>query len=136
VATAALSVLAVSPANALTWYSNVPTSATSISTPISKNTGHGTLQIRTGWYGGKKYIWGRIASPDSTYNSGWDLKFGAQADNDCTVNGQNTGYEGKTTDIDGTTYTPALRYYSQCQYIVSARERNGSGIFLIGPTHV
>jgi hypothetical protein len=128
VATVALSVVAMPAAYALTWYSSVPTSATSVATPKSYDTGHGILQIRTGWHGGKKYIWGRIASPDSTYNSGWDLRFGVQADSDCTVNGQHTGYESRGKDIDRTTYTPALRFYVQCHYYVKVEERNGPGI--------
>lgn len=132
VAAASLSAVAMPSAYALSWYSSVPVNATlRLSTPKSYDTGHGILQIRTGWLDRKKYIWGRVSSPDSTYNSGWNLNFGVQADSDCSVNGQNTGSESRTKDISGTTYTPALRFYRQCRYWVQSDQRGGSGMLRI-----
>lgn len=132
-AVAVASLVAAPSANAAaTFYTDVPTKATGVTTVKSKNTGHGTLQVRKGKYDGKTYLWGRISSPDSTLNAGWDLKFTVTSDSmpgaptNCGV--KDTGSTKK--DIDRTTYTSAVVLKSGCLYSAAAVERGGGGYYV------
>jgi hypothetical protein len=124
---AVVGVMAATPAQAVTFYSGVPTKATSQHSVDSHSIGQGVLQIRRGTYDGKKYMWGRIASPDSTLNSGWDLKFGVNARPGCSAGEP----DSTKKDIYKTTYTSAVVYNAKCVYWVAAEERNGDGYYLI-----
>jgi hypothetical protein len=132
-AVAAVSLVAVPSANAAaTFYTTVPTNATGVTTVKSKHTGHGTLQVRKGKYNGKTYLWGRISGPDSTLNSGWDLRFHVASS---SMPGSPTNCDpikdtGSTTkDIDTTTYTSAVVLKSGCHYYAVADKREGTGYY-------
>lgn len=134
-ATVAVASLVAAPsANAATFYTSVPTKATGVTTMKSYNTGHGTLQVRKGKYDGKTYLWGRISSPDSTLNAGWDLKFTVSSSsmpgNPTNCDLADTGSTKK--DIDATTYTSAVVLKSGCHYYAAADKRNASGYYVTG----
>jgi len=123
------SLVAAPSANAATFNSSAPTKATDVTTVRSENTGHGTLQLRKGKYDGKTYLWARISSPDSTLNSGWDLKFSISSSSmpGAPTNCRATDTGSTQKDIDTTTYTSAAVVKSSCHYHAIAVERNGGG---------
>lgn len=126
------SLVAAPAANAaVDFYPSVPTKATGVTTVKSKNIGHGTLQVRKGQYDGKTYLWGRISSPDSTLNAGWDLEFHAESSSmpgsPTNCRSQDTGTTKK--DIDTTTYTSAVVLRSGCHYYAVANERDDRGYY-------
>lgn len=118
---------------AATFYTTVPLNATGVTTVKSKNTGHGTLQVRKGKYNGKTYLWGRISGPDSTLNAGWDLKFTVASSSmpGSPTNCHPLNDTGSTKkDIDTTTYTSAVILKSGCHYHAAAVERSSNGYYV------
>ncbi|WP_344873326.1 hypothetical protein [Nonomuraea antimicrobica] len=109
-ATAAAIVLVAAPsANAATWYNDPPTKASGVTTVASAPLpGGGTVQIRQGKYGNYMYVWGRVSSPASKYNSGHTMTF--------VVGGCDGSIDSKSKDINRTTYTAAARRNKDCTY--------------------
>ncbi|MCF6476227.1 hypothetical protein FAF44_48990 [Nonomuraea sp. MG754425] len=105
---AATCVVANSSAAAAADYYNydAPTKATDVRTFKVYTAGSGAqLQLRMGKYKGSWYRWARVSKPDSNLNKKYNLYFARWGDpGQCKV--VDGGY---TKDIDGTTYTPALK---------------------------
>lgn len=117
-AVAAVSLTSAPVANAVTWYSSVPTNASSVTTVASASVRDGgTLQIRRGTSGGYTYYWGRLSSPANKYDSDHELYFRFTGLG-CT----NTGTTSK--DINNTTYTSAGRKNSTCLLIAEVVKRS------------
>ncbi|CAM3703368.1 hypothetical protein KIPE111705_21090 [Kibdelosporangium persicum] len=115
-ATVVAGLLTAPAANAASWYSSVPTNATNVETVMEAELGSGGyLQIRRGKYDGRTYLWGRVASPGSTYNSDHTLRFQI-----------GLGCASATTskDIDRTTYTSATTRDTDCTYFANIIKRS------------
>ncbi|MET7336329.1 hypothetical protein [Nonomuraea sp. NPDC005650] len=113
----ALTILLATSASAISWNSSAPSNASSVSTPAyddvrigATGPNDGTLQVRKGKYNGKWYVWGRVASPSSKLNSGYELQL-TVAGIGCKL-----GSGTKIKDINTTTYTAAAPLDSSCQY--------------------
>ncbi|WP_158839284.1 hypothetical protein [Saccharothrix deserti] len=74
----------------------------------------GYLQIRRGKYDGRTYLWGRVASPGSRYNSDHTLRFQVGACTSSTT----------SKDIDRTTYTAAATRDTACMYFANIVQRS------------
>jgi hypothetical protein len=128
--TVTASLVAAPSAHAITWYADVPTQASSVTTVASQSfrigasgPSDGTVQVRKGKYNGAWYLWGRVASPSSKVNSGYELQFTVSS-----IGCKSTGT--KIKDINTTTYTAAARVDSTCKYfarVVNTSTRVGVG---------
>jgi hypothetical protein len=98
---------------------SVPTKATDVRTFKEYVAPSGArLQLRMGKYNGSWYRWARVSNPTSSLNKDYDLRFWR--------NGVGYGCPDSGTsevDIDGTTYTGALKVTSSdapyCWYIAA-----------------
>jgi hypothetical protein len=117
-AVTAVSLTVVPVANAVTWYSSVPTDASNVTTVASESVPDGgTLQIRRGTSGGYTYYWGRLSDPANKYDSDHELYFKFTGIG-CT----NTGTTSK--DVNNTTYTSAGRKNSSCLLMAQLVKRS------------
>ncbi|MFI7702017.1 hypothetical protein [Nonomuraea sp. NPDC049480] len=83
---------------------SVPTKATNVTTFKEYVAASGArLQLRKGLYNGSWYRWGRVSNPTSGLNKDYDLRFWRTDRSGCPDAGTSK------VDIDGTTYTGALK---------------------------
>ncbi|MEV0620706.1 hypothetical protein AB0I81_45790 [Nonomuraea sp. NPDC050404] len=122
IAATVIGLATASPASAVTWYSAPPTGATNVVNMASKSLPDGgTLQVRRGNYGNYAYYWGRVASPNSYYNTGHVLKFGLADKSSVTC----ASKDSTSKDINTTTYTSATRVKGNCLYYAEVINSSG-----------
>jgi hypothetical protein len=98
---------------------SVPTKATDVRTFKEYVAPNGArLQLRMGKYNGSWYRWGRVSNPTSTMNKSYNLNFWR---NGLQYNCPDSSTS--TVDIDGTSYTGALKVTSSsapyCVYVAT-----------------
>jgi hypothetical protein len=95
-----------------------PTQATGVSSYKQYTSSLGTVQLRVGTYGGRKYYWARVTNPGSTLNSDYNVYL--------IVDGPGSHYVVETKDISGTTYTAAWTIASGYTYMACWGKKTSS----------
>ncbi|NRQ40061.1 hypothetical protein HII36_50795 [Nonomuraea sp. NN258] len=104
---------------------SVPTKATDVRTFKEYVASSGArLQLRMGKYNGAWYRWGRVSNPTSTLNKDYNLHFWRTGGYGCPDSSTST------VDIDGTSYTGALKITNSpppyCTYVATWGPKNSS----------